>query len=95
MDGATMESRIRLFVDELTTTGLTLLITEAQAVGGIRSFNTPNVNMAIDGKLRETEMLDDEPYVIDEKNWEDDHMGTCCRYLVDYQTGEIAVKKMY
>ena len=95
MDGAHMEGRIRLFVDRNTTTGLAVLITEAQSVGGIRSFYIPNVSMAEDGILRETEMLDDDLYVIDEKNWEQDHMGTYTRYLVDYQAGEIEIVRMY
>ena len=95
MDGSHMEGRIRLFIDQNTTTGLMVLITEAQSVGGIRSFNIPNVNMAFDGMLRETEMLDDGPYVIDEKNWNEDHMGTYSQYLVDYQTGEIHRKRFF
>jgi hypothetical protein len=95
MDGSTMENRIRLFVDQYTTTGLAVLISEAQSKGGMRSFHIPNVTIPEDPAARETEMLDDEPYVIDEKSWMEDHMGTCCRYLVDYQTGEITVKKMY
>ena len=39
----------------------------------------------------ETDLLDDYtvPYVIDETNFFDDHMGTFAWYLVDYETGEI------
>ena len=60
MDGSTMENRIRLFVDQYTTTGLAVLISEAQSKGGMRSFYIPNVTIPEDPAARETEMLDDD-----------------------------------
>tara|TARA_B100000700_G_C14755847_1_gene719738 strand:+ start:144 stop:485 length:342 start_codon:yes stop_codon:yes gene_type:complete len=82
-DGASMGPRIKDFVSKNTTTGLITVIAKAQAQGGMRSFHTVDR----DGK-RATDFLDDnEPYVIDETNFYDDHMGTFAWYLVDYTTG--------
>jgi len=87
-DGHTMTNRITDYLKKNTTTGLTVLITEAQSRGGIRSFHCPPYNN--ENGSPETELLDDdESYIIDESNWEDDHMGTYCKYLIDYETGTV------
>jgi hypothetical protein len=95
-DGDSMAPRIDAYVRENTTTGLALLITQAQAAGGIRSFHAPPFDPIMcheDYDLTETELLDnDELYVIDESNFYDDHMGTFAWYLVDYETGAVQKK---
>ena len=77
------------YLSKFTTTGLTSLIVKAQVKGGIRSFNTVDQK----GSLFEgsyTDLLDDdEPYIIDELNFYEDHGGTFAWYLVDYETGKI------
>ena len=89
-DGATMEPRIKDFISKKTTTGLFTLITRAQIAGGIRGFHCPRYPSE-DPADAETDLLDDYtvPYVIDETNFFDDHMGTFAWYLVDYDSGEI------
>ena len=87
-DGHTMTSRITDYLSKNTTTGLTVLIAEAQSSGGIRSFHCPPHDNEFGSP--ETELLDDdESYVIDESSWEDDHMGAYYKYLVDYKTGTV------
>ena len=94
-DGATMEPRIKDFLSKKTTTGLFTLIAKAQITGGIRGFHSPR-GWPIDAGDPETDFLDDEyPYVIDETNFYDDHMGTFAWYLVDYKTGEIKITEKY
>ena len=87
-DGDSMAPRIDAYVRENTTTGLAVLIAQAQAAGGIRSFHCLSpwpVELSA-----ETELLDDdELYAIDESNFYDDHMGTFAWYLVDYETGVV------
>ncbi|MBK25085.1 MAG: hypothetical protein CME70_19460 [Halobacteriovorax sp.] len=94
-DGSTISGRIEDYLDKYTTTCLSLLILRAQATGGIRSFHCPRWNDKIPSEPTppSTEFLDDnEPYVIDESNWFDDHYGTThYRYLIDYETGNIQV----
>lgn len=86
-DGETMKPRIQDFINKKTTTGLFTLIVKAQIVGGMRSFHSTGLDEAA-GKT--TDYLDDdEPYIIDEINFYDDHMGTIAWYLVDYETGNI------
>ena len=85
-DGHTMETRIKDFVKNFTTTSLAVLIAKAQSAGGIRSFHCGSMET---GKA-ETELLDDGGlYVIDESNWSGDHMGAQFQYLVDYDSGEV------
>ena len=87
-DGHTMETRIKDFVKNFTTTSLAVLIAEAQSAGGIRSFHCGSMET---GKA-ETELLDsNDLYVIDEHNWTDDHMGAQFQYLVDYESGEVNI----
>ena len=95
-DGATMEPRIQDFINKKTTTGLFTLITRAQASGGIRGFHSPKWPSE-DPNDAETDFLDDYtlPYVIDETNFFDDHMGTFAWYLVNYETGEIEITERY
>jgi hypothetical protein len=89
-DGGSMSPRIVDFLEKYTTTGLAVLIAEAQSCGGIRSFHTPNVSIDQDPVVRETGLLDDDiPYVITAGNWDDDHMGTSYKYLIDYETGTV------
>jgi len=90
-DGATLGDRIEIFLNEKTTTDLTLLIAQAQMTGGIRSFYCPPWQRVQKRELpRETEFLDDnEEYVIDESNWKEDHYGAAYSYLVNYETGKI------
>ena len=88
-DGDTMEPRITDFLSKKTTTGLFTLIIQAQLSGGIRGFHSRK-GYPVEHSEPETDFLDDdEPYVIDEMNFFDDHMGTFAWYLVDYATGEI------
>lgn len=83
------------YVSKFTTTGLVMLITEAQRHGGMRSFHSPDVHgdIAEDGIGHcdpYTDFLSDgEEYAIDETNFYDDHMGTFAWYLIDHKTGEI------
>ena len=87
-DGHTMETRIKDFVKNFTTTSLAVLIAEAQSVGGIRSFHCGSLET---GKA-ETELLDhNDLYVIDESNWTEDHLGAQFQYLVDYESGEVNI----
>ena len=86
-DGGTMENRIEDFLYRNTVTGLVLLIAKAQTRGGIRSFHCPSDPTYDD---HETELLDDnETYVVNERNWRDDHFGACYSYIVEYDSGEI------
>jgi|TARA_R110001583_G_scaffold5598_11_gene30118 hypothetical protein len=86
-DGGTMRPRIEDYLEKYSATGLVVLISQAQATGGIRSFHSPNDPT---GYEYETEFLDDqEEYVIDGTNWQEDHFGARYRYLIDYKTGEI------
>ena len=91
-DGATIMPRLRDFLERKTLTGLVLLIDSAQKVGGIRTFHSLPLNVLIGGNHTSvTELLcDDEPYIINENNWDEYNMGGCrYRYLVDYETGTI------
>lgn len=105
-DGATMKERVEDFVERNTTTGLVMLITRAQAAGGIRSFHWSSekgvtwppeyLGAGGFGLVCKTDFLKDpEPYVIDEKNWEDYHMGAHYHYLVDYNTGSVDCSDSY
>lgn len=93
-DGATMTPRIADFLEKNTTTGLVVLISQAQTKGGIRSFHCkPLTSVGALGPEPVTDfLLDDEPYVIDEKNFYDDHGCTYAWYLVDYETGTITME---
>lgn len=95
-DGDSMKGRIQSFLEGKTTTCLSVLIAEAQGSGGMRSFHHPVRTMAAwpsSGRIeRCTELMDDnEPYVIDEKNWDDNHFGANYRYMVNYETKDIKV----
>jgi hypothetical protein len=97
-----MEPRIKDFLSKKTTTGLFVLITRAQISGGIRGFHSPSgivfhsPGSIVDEEESETDFLSDgDPYVIDETNFYDDHMGTFAWYLVDYETGEIKITEKY
>jgi hypothetical protein len=91
-DGDSMAPRIDAYVRENTTTGLAVLIAQAQAAGGIRSFHYRRIFRPVETSA-ETEFLEDaELYVIDESNFYDDHMGTFAWYLVDYETGAVQKK---
>ena len=84
-DGHSMAPRIQRFLEEHTTTDLAILIIQAQALGGIRSFHSADEF----GNDPETEYLDDnESYVITSQNWKEDHMGTYAWYLINYDSGE-------
>lgn len=88
-DGDTADTRIREYLNEKTTTDLTILIARAQATGGMHSFHSPDYKTGIP----QTQFLDDiVPYVIDEKNFYEDHMGTFAWYLVDYEKATISKK---
>lgn len=91
-DGATMKGRIEKYLTNHTTTDLAILITQAQSVGGIRSFHSPSEPFGLQGhgNDHETEFLDDnEPYVITDISQDEYHMGAHYRYLVDYKTKKI------
>jgi hypothetical protein len=90
-DGATLAERLDKFLTEKTTTDLTILITQAQASGGMRGFH-----YSIDNGPVVTDFLDDDvAYVIDETNWHMDHMGTYAWYLVNYENGTFESKEKY
>ena len=97
-DGGSMLPRIKDFISNNTTTGLAVLIAQAQASGGIRSFYVRPYDR-VHGEpdcIPETEFLDDGvPYVINTENWEDDHFGTAYEYLVDYETATIHQQSRY
>ena len=85
-DGATMRSRIEDYLTTNTTTCLSVLIAMAQMTGGMRSFHSPG----LDEGDPTTDFLDDnEPYMIDETDFYETHIGAHYWYLVDYETGEI------
>jgi hypothetical protein len=98
-DGHTAADRIRQFLRQQTTTCLALLIQKAQSCGGVRSFHTPILH----GSTMEhgctadtcyTDFLDDAvPYIINEDNWDEDHLGCSYKYLVHYDTGTIECLK--
>ena len=91
-DGATMLKRIEQFLEDHTTTDLAMLITKAQCVGGMRSFHTYDR----DTNKHETDFLEDnEPYVIDETDFYDDHMMTYAWYLVNYKDRTVEVTERY
>jgi len=91
-DGASMWARIEKFLEGHTTTDLAVLIARAQSTGGMTSFHTPPWG----GGPPQTDFLeDDEPYVIDETDFYEDHMGTYAWYLVDYNKATIEVKNAY
>jgi len=91
-DGSSMSGRIKDFLEKRTTTGLVMLISRAQASGGMRSFHSSSLT----NDNEETDFLDDsESYVITEKNWEDDHFGAAYRYLVEYDTGDVVAWSKY
>ena len=96
-DGATMAPRIVDYLRKNTTTGLVVLINQAQAAGGIRSFHCPPLNVLIGGDDSPTTdfLNDDEPYVIDRESWYDDHYGANYMYLVDYETGTVSMNSKY
>ena len=94
-DGSTMRERIEDYLKKHSSTGLTVLIAQAQSTGGMRSFHCPRQPI-IPGKpitkpvVWETEFLDDdERYAINETNFYEDHFGAHYWYLVNYDTGEI------
>jgi|TARA_R110001583_G_scaffold122828_1_gene274138 hypothetical protein len=89
-DGATMEGRIEKYLTNHTTTDLSILIAQAQSVGGMRSFHSPSEPFLGCGNDHETEFLDDsESYVITDISQDEYHMGAHYRYIVDYQTKKI------
>jgi hypothetical protein len=94
LDGDSIEYRMRDFLKKNTATGLALLIAQAQSKGGMRSFHSPG----LDEKELTTDFLDgNEPYVIDETNWEDQErrIGAPYSYLVDYETEQIMAWSKY
>ena len=92
-DGATMAERIEKYLKAHTTTDLAMLIARAQRTGGMRGFHSPSMDTPT---IPETDFLDDnEPYVIDETDFYEDHMCTYAWYLVDYKDGSIAVREKY
>ena len=89
-----MISAIKDYVDRFTTTGLSLIISRAQSVGGMSCFNAPSDIGPDFGQSRETGFLEDpEPYIINEKNWKEGELYAGWRYLVDYGSGEIKVEE--
>jgi hypothetical protein len=91
-DGATMRGRIADFIEKQTTTALVVLIARAQTSGGMRSFHTPRNEGELENlDVYETDFLDDdEPYIIDEKNWDGHHFGAHYMYKVCYKSGDIS-----
>ncbi len=90
-DGHTLKQRISDYIDKNTTTSLVLLIVQAQAVGGIRSFHSaPVSSLTTDDFTPETEFLSDgSPWPIDEHSWGNASLAESYFWLVDYKTGRI------
>lgn len=90
-DGHTMKQRISDYIDKNTTTSLVLLIVQAQAVGGIRTFHSVPVSSLItDDFTPETEFLsDNQPWPIDEHSWGNASLAESYFWLVDYETGKV------
>ena len=85
-----MVEAIEDYITTYTTTGLFVLISEAQSRGGIRSFNCPG----LDSDLRTTDFLDDpERAVINEDNWRMKLFGAQFKYLINYSSGEIHIEE--
>ena len=87
-DGDSLYSRVNSYLRSgHTTTDLAIKILSAQSVGGLRSFEIP---ISHRGGPRPDEYLeDDEPYVIDDSNWDKTHLGATYKVLVDYKTGKV------
>ena len=81
-DGATVEPRMLEYLRENTPTCLYMLLSRAQQGGGLRSFPPENLGDFLE---------DDEPYVVDEVNWNAYHLGANYAYLVDFETGHVTV----
>ena len=79
-DGDTVGDRVKSYLENQTTTCLALSISNAQRVGGMRSFPVKNSDDLLD---------DNQSYNISESDFWDDHMCTSYWYLVNYQTGKI------
>jgi len=83
-DGATILPRMEEYLKTNTTTCLTLLLSQAQSVGGLRSFPPEDAG----------DFLEDcEAYVVDAVNWNAYHLGANYSYLVDFETAQVAVSK--
>lgn len=96
-DGHTAGKRIDQFLRQQSTTCLAILIQRAQSCGGIRSFHTPvwPSAFATDNECY-TEFLDDnDPYIINQDNWAEEHLCAVYKYLVHYDTGTIECLKVY
>ena len=89
LDGLTMRYRISEYLSKKTTTDLAILINRAQVRGGMRAFHSAPYDFPLDEPPVTMFLDDDDPYIINEKNWEDDHMGAHQSYLVDYESGTI------
>lgn len=84
-DGGSITPRLVDYLHKNTVTGLAVLIAQAQSCGGIRAFHMPPSEYN-SYRTATTEFLNDnEPHVVDENNWYDEHY----RYLVDYETGTV------
>ena len=79
-DGSTVGHRIKRYLKRNTPTCLYLLLSRAQQTGGLRSFPPENLGDFLD---------DNEPYIIDEVNWNAYHFGAHYSYLIDFETGEM------
>ena len=85
------------YIHRHTTTSLAILIAKAQAVGGIRSFHAQRWVDFANGKqdfIPETDLCDDpHPYIINEDNWDENHFGNSFSYLVNYETGNVKMRR--
>tara|TARA_Y100000310_G_scaffold325429_1_gene388882 strand:+ start:817 stop:1143 length:327 start_codon:yes stop_codon:yes gene_type:complete len=74
-----MIGALKLYIENFTTSGLTLLIIRAQKCGGISAMSL-NPEFLTGGN-------DDARITSD--TWRDNWFGACYTYLVDYKTGEV------
>ena len=89
LDGHKLYSRLSSYIHSgQTTTALALDIIKAQSAGGLLEFRKDHTSWRFD-KLENRNIS--EPYIISEKNWNENHLGVLTQYkvLVHYQTHDI------
>lgn len=92
-DGFALGDRLHEYLKSNTTTNLTLLITDAQSHGGMRSFYQATGHK---GSMQyKTDFLDEDINleIITESNWDKWSNSVSYRYLVDYETNKFIKEK--
>jgi len=83
-----MTPALEQFVENFTTSGLTVAILSAAQHGGYRFFDPA-------GELAGNLLEDNEPSIITAETWGDDWYGAYHTYLVDYKTGKVTYKNKH